>query len=178
MPDEAEVHGLHAHLLLQDARRDARVRGGELVLIGDQDRDLWDWDEIAEGRRALARALALRASGPYQLQAAIAAAHAEPERDWAAIASLYGRLSQLDASPVVQLNRAVAVAMANGPSAGLDLLEGIDGLDAYYLFHSVRADLLRRLGRPAADAYRRALELAPSEVERDFLRRRLREAQG
>jgi RNA polymerase sigma-70 factor (ECF subfamily) len=174
MPDEAEVHGLHALILLQDARRDARVREGELVLLEDQDRSLWDEDEIAEGRRALDRSLALRSPGRYQLQAAIAAAHVEDEHDWPTIARLYERLAALEPSPVVELNRAVAVAMADGPAAGLELVDRIDGLDGYYLFHSARADLLRRLDRraDAGDAYERAIGLAPSEVEREFLRRR------
>jgi RNA polymerase sigma-70 factor, ECF subfamily len=174
MPDEAEVHGLHALILLQDARRDARVRDGELVLLEDQDRSLWDEEEIAEGRRALARSLALQSSGRYQLQAAIAAAHVEDEHDWTAIAQLYGHLAAIEPSPVVELNRAVAVAMADGPRAGLELVDRIDGLDGYYLLHSARADLLRRLGRraEASDAYDRAIDLAPSEVERAFLRGR------
>ncbi|MDX6468252.1 MAG: hypothetical protein QOF75_55 [Gaiellaceae bacterium] len=177
MPDEAEVHGLHALLLLQDARRDARVRDGELVLLEEQDRGLWDRAEIEQGRRALARALSLRAPGPYQLQAAIAAAHTEDTTDWMQIALLYRRLGELAPSPVIELNRAVAVAMADGPAAGLALVEEIEGLDGYYLLHSARADLLRRLGRAeeAATAYRRAAELAPSEVERDFLTRRVLE---
>jgi RNA polymerase sigma-70 factor, ECF subfamily len=175
MPDEAEVHGLHALLLLQDARRDARVRDGELVLLDKQDRALWDRAEIEQGRRALERAISLRAPGPYQLQAAIAAAHAEDETDWTQIALLYRRLGQLAPSPVVELNRAVAVAMAEGSAAGLALMDAIDGLDDYYLLHSARADLLRRLGNDedAASAYEHALALAPSEVERDFLRGRL-----
>jgi RNA polymerase sigma-70 factor (ECF subfamily) len=175
MPDEAEVHGLHALLLFQDARRDARVRAGALVLLDDQDRDLWDRPEIEQGRAALERALALRAPGPYQVQAAIASLHTEPETDWRQIAQLYGRLAAWQRSPVVDLNRAVAVAMAEGPERGLELVQAIDGLDDYYLFHATRADLLRRLGEPADEAYRRALELAPSDVERDFLRRRLLE---
>lgn len=175
MPDEAEVHGLHALLLLQDARRDARVREGELVLLEEQDRSLWDRDQIDAGREALARALSLRAPGPYQLQAGIAEAHSGEESDWASIALLYGHLAALTPSPVIELNRAVAVAMADGPSAGLALIDRIEGLDRYYLFHSARADLLRRLGRgqEAADAYERAYELAPSDVERDFLRARI-----
>ena len=174
MPDEAEVHGLHALLLLQDARRDARVTDGSLVLLEHQDRSLWDEPEISEGRRALDRALALRSPGRYQLQAAIAAAHVEDERDWTAIAGLYEGLAALEPSPVVELNRAVAVSMADGPAAGLDLVERIDGLDDYYLFHSARADLLRRLDRndEAKIAYERAASLAPSSVERDFLRAR------
>jgi RNA polymerase sigma-70 factor (ECF subfamily) len=173
MPDEAEVHGLHALLLFQDARRDARVRDGALVLLDAQDRELWDWPEIEQGRAALQRGLALRAPGPYQVQAAIASLHAEPETDWPQIAQLYAQLARWQRSPVVELNRAVAVAMAEGPRRGLDVVEAIEGLDDYYLFHATRADLLRRLGEPADEAYGRALELAPSELERDFLRRRL-----
>jgi RNA polymerase sigma-70 factor, ECF subfamily len=173
MPDEAEVHGLHALLLLQDARRDARVSGaGELVLLAEQDRALWDADEIEQGRRALERALALRLPGPHQLQAAIASLHFEEEADWPQIALLYGRLAEMAPSPVVELNRAVAVAMAEGPSAGLELIDRIEGLEGYYLFHSTRADLLRQLGQPSATEYARAVALAPSEVERAFLRRR------
>jgi RNA polymerase sigma-70 factor (ECF subfamily) len=178
MPDEAEVHGLLALLLFQDARRDARVRNGDLVLLEEQDRMLWDRDEIAAGEEALRRALSLRAPGPYQLQAGIAAAHSGDESDWPAIARLYERLAEHAPSPVVELNRAVAVAMAEGPGAGLELIDAIDGLDRYYLLHAARADLLRRLGRArdARAAYERAAELAPSDVERDFLRRRLEEA--
>jgi len=173
MPDEAEVHGLHALLLLQDARRDARVsRAGELVLLADQDRALWDVDEIEQGRRALDRALVLRLPGPHQLQAAIASLHFEEETDWQEIALLYGRLVELAPSPVVELNRAVAVSMADGPAAGLELISAITGLEDYYLFHSTRADLLRQLGQPSATEYARAIALAPSEVERAFLRRR------
>jgi RNA polymerase sigma-70 factor (ECF subfamily) len=173
MPDEAEAHGLHALLLLQDARRHARVSGdGELVLLADQDRALWDADEIEQGRRALERALALRMPGPYQLQAAIASLHFDEETDWPQIALLYRRLAELAPSPVVELNRAVAVAMAEGPAAGLELLDGIAGLADYYLYHSTRAELLRRLGQPSATEYERAFALAPSEVERAFLRRR------
>jgi RNA polymerase sigma-70 factor, ECF subfamily len=178
MPDEAEVHGLHALVLLQDARRDARVDPqGRLVLLENQDRGLWDTAEIVQGRAALDRALALRLPGPYQLQAAIAALHAEPSTDWREIALLYGRLSELTPSPVVELNRAVAVAMAQGPEDGLALMDAIDELDGYYLLHAARADLLRRLDRgdEAVVAYERALALAPSDVERDFLRARLLE---
>jgi RNA polymerase sigma-70 factor (ECF subfamily) len=175
MPDEAEVHGLHALLLLHDARRDARVRDGRLVLLEEQDRALWDRDEIAAGKGALRRALSLGAPGQYQLQAGIAAAHSVDGSHWPRIALLYRRLAELTPSPVVELNRAVAVAMADGPAAGLELLDDIRGLDRYYLLHSTRADLLRRLGRTkdAAAAYERAHELAPSEVEREFLRGRL-----
>ncbi|HEY4413461.1 MAG TPA: hypothetical protein VGN06_10730, partial [Gaiellaceae bacterium] len=119
----------------------------------------------------------LSAHGTYAIQAGIAAAHSEGASDWALVAELYTRLAEVEPSPVVELNRAVAVAMADGPEAGLVALERIEGLDGYYLFHSARADFLRRLGRPAADAYARAIELAPSEVERDFLRTRLSETQ-
>jgi len=176
MPDEAEAHGLHALLLLQDARRDARVTaGGELVLLAEQDRSLWDEDEIEQGRRALERALSLRAPGPYQLQAAIASLHYEEPPDWTQIALLYDRLAELNPSPVVELNRAVAVAMARGAEQGLAIVAGLSELEPYHLWHSTRADLLDRLGRndEAAAAYSRALELAPSETERSFLRSRL-----
>jgi RNA polymerase sigma-70 factor (ECF subfamily) len=169
MPDEAEAHGLHALLLLQDARREARVRDGALVLLDEQDRGLWDWPEIEQGRAALERALALRAPGPYQLQAAIAELHTHEPTDWEQIAVLYGRLAELVPSPVVELNRAVAVAMTEGPERALELVDRIRGLDEYYLLHATRAELQRRAGRPAADAYARAIELAPSEVERRFL---------
>jgi RNA polymerase sigma-70 factor (ECF subfamily) len=172
MPDEAETHGLHALLLFQDARRHARVRDGALVLLEDQDRTLWDRPEIAQGRAALERALALRAPGPYQLQAAIASLHTEAETDWDEVALLYRRLLELQPSPVVELNHAVAVAMADGPEHGLALVDTIRGLDDYYLFHATRADLLHRLGRDSSAAYRRAIELAPTDVERDFLRGR------
>ena len=175
MPDEAEAHGLHALVLLQDARCDARVANSALVLLEDQDRSLWDWDEIEQGRTALDRGLALRRPGPYQLQAAIAALHVEDDKDWPQIALLYGRLAELTPSPVVELNHAAAVAMADGPGHGLELIDQIVGLAGYYLFHASRADLLRRLGRrrEAAEAYEHALQLAPSDVERDFLRGRL-----
>jgi RNA polymerase sigma-70 factor (ECF subfamily) len=176
MPDEAEAHGLHALLLLQDARRDARVSpAGELVLLDQQDRSLWDTDEIDQGQRALERALPLRRPGPYQLQAAIASLHYEEPVDWAQIALLYGRLAELSPSPVVELNRAVAVAMADGPEPGLEIVDGLTGLGRYHLWHSTRAELLHRLGRDeeAAAAYSRALELAPSEAERTFLQSRL-----
>jgi len=173
MPDEAEAHGLHALLLLQDARRDARVTPeGELVLLADQDRSRWDATQIEQGRSALDRALSLRRPGAYQLQAAIASLHFEDATDWEQIALLYGRLSKLAPSSVVELNRAVAVGFAEGADAGLELLDRIDGLEDYYLFHAARADLLRRLGQPAAAEYARALDLAPSEAERSFLRRR------
>ena len=179
MPDEPEALGLVALMLLQDSRRDVRTGpGGELVLLADQDRSRWDRVEIEEGRRVLARALAHRRPGRYQLQAAIAGAHAGAERaedtDWPAIATLYARLAEIDPSPVVALNRAVAVAMAEGPERGLELVEGIGELDRYHLLHATRADLLRRLGRDddARAAYDRALELAGNPVERAFLERR------
>ena len=176
MPDEPEAHGLHALLLLQDGRSDARVTPeGELVLLDEQDRTLWDEDEIEQGRRALERALALRGPGPYQLQAAIASLHYDEPIDWQQIALLYARLAELNPSPVVELNRAVAVSMADGPELGLEIVDGLGGLEQYHLWHSTRAELLHRLGRDdeAADAYSRALELAPSETERTFLRARL-----
>ena len=181
MPDEPEVLGLLALMLLHDARRAARLdSAGELVLLDDQDRSLWDSERIEEGRTMLDRALPLRRPGPYQLQAAIAALHLEPETDWPQIAALYERLGQLTPSPVVELNRAVAVAMADGPEAGLVLIDRIDGLDEYRHLHSARADLLRRLEREdeAAAAYSRALELAPQPAERAFLERRLAEVRS
>jgi RNA polymerase sigma-70 factor (ECF subfamily) len=181
MPDEPEVLGLLALMLLHDARRDARLdEAGDLVLLEDQDRSLWDEARIEEGRRVLDRALPLRRPGPYQLQAAIASLHLERETDWAEIALLYGRLLDLTPSPVVELNHAVAVAMAEGPQEGLELIDGIGGLDEYRHLHSARADLLRRLGRgdEAAEAYGRALELAPQPAERAFLERRLAEVRS
>jgi RNA polymerase sigma-70 factor (ECF subfamily) len=180
MPDEAEVHGLHALLLFQDARREARVSPeGALVLLDDQDRSLWDEAELEQGRAALERALALRIPGPYQVQAAIASLHAEAATDWGEIALLYSRLLDFTPSPVVELNRAVAVALAHGAEQGLVLADAIEGLDEYYLLHSTRADLLRRLGRrsEAVQAYERALALAPTEVERAFLRGRMVEGE-
>jgi RNA polymerase sigma-70 factor (ECF subfamily) len=179
MPDEAEVFGLLALMLLQDSRRSARTDvSGALVLLEDQDRSLWDRDRIAEGMRVLERAFALDSPGPYQLQAAIAALHAQAatpdETDWAQIAALYAELEQATASPVVALNRAVAVAMTDGYERGLALMDDLP-LDDYHLFHAARADLLRRLERheEAAAAYRRALELTESTAERAFLSKRL-----
>jgi RNA polymerase sigma-70 factor (ECF subfamily) len=176
MPDEPEVHGLLALMLLDDARRDARFAGGELVLLRDQDRSRWDAAKIARGREALDRALALRGRGPYVVQAAIASLHMEEPRDWPQIVGLYGELVRLTASPVVELNRAIAVAEVEGAEAGLALVDRLD-LAGYQYFHSSRADLLRRLGRPdeARTEYERALELAHSEPERRFLQRRLAE---
>ena len=181
MPDEPEALALLALMLLHDSRREAR-RGpsGEVVLLEDQDRWLWDERRIDEGRRLLDRALSYRRAGPYQLQAAIAALHTEDETDWAQIAALYGKLAEIARSPVVELNRAVAVAMAEGPTAGLELMEELDALDGYHLLHAARADLLRRLDRleEAAEAYRRALALAASDADRTFLERRLAEVSG
>ena len=185
MPDEPEARGLLALMLLQHSRRDARTGpGGELVLLPDQDRSLWDSDEIAEGLALTRQARRAAPSGPYALQAAIAAEHAravEPQHtDWEWIAALYARLVAVHPSPVIELNRAVAVAMAEGPAAGLELVDALAGegsLERYHLFHSTRADLLARLGREAEAraAYRAALELASNPVERSFLGRRLSE---
>jgi RNA polymerase sigma-70 factor, ECF subfamily len=179
MPDEAEVFGLVSLMLLQDSRREARTdAAGDLVLLEDQDRSLWDGDRIAEGLRMLDRAIALRSAGPYQLQAAIAALHAQAatpdETDWPQIVALYTELERATGSPVVSLNRAVAVAMAEGSERGLALMDDLP-LDGYHLFHAARADLLRRLERheEAAAAYRRALELTDSAAERAFLSGRL-----
>jgi RNA polymerase sigma-70 factor (ECF subfamily) len=170
MPDESEALGLLALMLFQDSRREAR-RGDELVLLDDQDRSLWDPGRIEEGRRVLGR---VHTAGPYALQAAIAAEHVCPETEWRAVAALYGHLAALTGSPVVELNRAVAVAMADGPERGLALMDAIE-LPDYHLLHSARADLLRRLGRhdEARAAYASALALAPSDQERRFLERRL-----
>jgi RNA polymerase sigma-70 factor, ECF subfamily len=176
MPDEPEVHGLLAMMLLLDARREARFRDGELVLLEDQDPSLWDQSEISEGRAVLDRALALHGRGPYVVQAAIASLHADEPRDWEEIAALYGELSRLTASPVVELNRAVAVAEAFGPEAGLAIVDSLSLTDYRYL-HATRGELLRRLGR--ADEARveleQALELVHDDAERRLLQRRLAE---
>jgi RNA polymerase sigma-70 factor (ECF subfamily) len=176
MPDEPEVHGLQALMLLDDARREARFAGGELVLLADQDRSRWDAAKITRGREALDRALALQGAGPYVIQAAIASLHMDEPHDWPQIAALYGELVRLTGSAVVELNRAIAVAEAEGTEAGLALVDRID-LDGYQYFHSTRADLLRRLGRAeeARTEYERALALAHTEPERRFLKRRLAE---
>jgi RNA polymerase sigma-70 factor (ECF subfamily) len=186
MPDEPEVLGLLALMLLQDSRRDARVGpGGELILLEDQDRRRWDRFQIAEGTGLIESARRMDRPGPYQLQAAIAALHAvspsPKETDWAQIVRLYGRLTRIQPSPVVELNRGVAVAMAEGPARGLSVIDPLEPqLERYHLFHSARADLLRRLGRrdEAAIAYERALALTDNEVERGFLRRRLQEVRA
>jgi RNA polymerase sigma-70 factor (ECF subfamily) len=176
MPDEPEVLGLLALMLLLDARREARFRDGELVLLADQDRSRLNTGEIAEGREALDRALALCGRGPYVVQAAIASLHADEPRDWPHIAALYGELSRLTDSPVVELNRAIAVAEAQGPAAGLEIVDRLPLKDYRYL-HATRGELLRRLGRTeeARDAYRRALALAHEDAERRLLERRLAE---
>ena len=183
MPDEPEALGLLALLLLHDARRAARTSpDGQLVLLEDQDRSRWDRREIEEGQALLDRALRSGRAGAYQVQAAIAALHdAATEAgatDWPQIAALYGRLAELAPSPVVELNRAVAIAMADGPALGLAHLDALADdarLDGYPYFHAARADLFRRLGRreEAAAAYRRALDLTTNDVERAFLDRRL-----
>jgi RNA polymerase sigma-70 factor (ECF subfamily) len=185
LPGEPEAIGLLALLLLHDARRAARVDDrGEMVLLAEQDRARWDRTEIEEGLALLRRALSAGRPGPYQIQAAIAAVHAEASSadatDWDEIVALYERLAEISPSPVVELNRAAAVSIASGPEAGLRLLDelGRDGrLDRYHLFHSARGDVLRRLDRTAeaVEAYRRALELASNPVDRKFLRRRLGE---
>jgi RNA polymerase sigma-70 factor (ECF subfamily) len=182
MPDEAEALGLLALMLFHDSRREARTApDGSLLLLEDQDRSRWDQERIAEGRRVLARARSLGAGGTYVLQGEIAAVHAlarQPEEtDWRRIVELYDELARLSPSPVVELNRAAAIAMAEGAERGLSLIDRIEGLDDYYLLHSARADLLRRSGRAAeaAAAYRRALELTANRVERSFLERRLAE---
>ena len=176
MPDEPEVNGLLALMLLHDARREARIRDGELVLLEDQDRRRWDAEQIAEGRALLERALALQGRGAYVLQAAIASLHADEPRDWAQIAALYGELARLTDSPVVELSRAVAVAEAQGSQAGLAIVDRLS-LEDYHYLHSTRGELLRRLGRTeeARDAYRRALALAHDDSERRLLQRRLAE---
>jgi RNA polymerase sigma-70 factor, ECF subfamily len=185
MPDEPEVLGLLALLLLHHARRDARVGdAGELILLDDQDRSRWDQAMILDGVGVLDRAVRLGRLGPYRVQAAIAALHAtaaSPEAtDWGRILALYDALRRMSPSPVVELNRAVAIAMAHGPEQGLALVEELaagGALDGYHLFHATRADLLRRLGRnaEAAAAYRQALELTGNPAERSFLTRRLAE---
>jgi RNA polymerase sigma-70 factor (ECF subfamily) len=174
MPDESEVHGLLAMMLLLDSRREARFAEGDLVLLADQDRSLWDAAQIADGRKALDRALALHGRGPYVVQAAIASLHADEPRDWPQIAARYGELSLLTDSPVVELSMAVAVGEAEGPEAGLAIVDRLF-LEDYHYLHSTRGELLRRLGRTdeAGDAYRRALTLVHDDAERRLLERRL-----
>jgi RNA polymerase sigma-70 factor, ECF subfamily len=182
---EPEAVGLLALMLLQESRRTARASPtGDLILLEDQDRSLWNRDQIAEGKALLERALSSRRFGPYTIQAAIAAVHAEAPNaaatDWAQIVGLYGLLAQAEPSPVVELNRAVAVAMSDGPLEGLELIDAIlarGDLADYHLAHSARADLCRRLGKTseARASYQRALTLARQEPERRFLEKRLRE---
>lgn len=187
LPNEAENTGLLALMLLQDSRRKARVNDqGELVTLEEQDRSLWDREEINEGLHLLRRALTMSRTGSYQLQAAIAAVHCEAQTpadtDWPEIVALYERLRRLSTSPVIALNHAAAVAMSEGPERGLELIDvvGADGrLDHYYLFHAARADLLRRLHRldEARTAYERALSLTTNRVEQKYIQRRLDEVQ-
>jgi RNA polymerase sigma-70 factor, ECF subfamily len=174
MPDEAEAHALLALMLMGHARSAARFQGGELVLLDDQDRSLWDEHQLEEGRALLERALALHGNGPYLIQAAIADLHLRQPRDWEEIELLYQRLEQITGSPVVTMNRAIAVAELRGPQAGLALLDGLE-LGDYRYYHSTRADLLRRLGRDteAHAAYARALELTQAGAEQRFLASRL-----
>ncbi|HEX3325655.1 MAG TPA: sigma-70 family RNA polymerase sigma factor [Actinomycetota bacterium] len=176
MPDQPEVHGLVAMMLLLDARRAGRWRDGDLVLLEDQDRSLWDATQIAEGRRSLDRALDLGGRGPYVLQAAIASLHVDEPRDWVEIAALYGELARLTDSPVVELNRAIALAEADGPAVGLAIMDRL-ALDDYLYMHSARGELLRRAGRmeEARGAFERALTMVHDDAERRLLERRLQE---
>jgi RNA polymerase sigma-70 factor (ECF subfamily) len=176
MPDEPEVHALLALMLLNDARSDARFADGTIVLLRDQDRSLWDLDEIENGRRALDRALSLGGRGPYALQAAIASLHVDEPPDWPEIAALYGELARATGSPVVELNRAAAIAEAGDPEAALALVDQLE-LGEYHYLHATRAELMRRLDRigDARAAYERALELVHSDAERRFLEQRLTE---
>jgi RNA polymerase sigma-70 factor (ECF subfamily) len=174
MPDEAEVHGLLALMLLNDARRDARFRDGHLVLLADQDRSLWNAEQVAEGRAALDRALALGGRGEYVLQAALASLHTEERQDWSQLAALYGELARRTGSDVVELNHAAALAEAGDVDTALAIVDRLE-LDEYHYLHATRAELLRRLGRidDAGVSYRRALELVHSDAERNFLEQRL-----
>jgi RNA polymerase sigma-70 factor, ECF subfamily len=179
MPDEPEAQGLLALMLLNDARREARFADGSVVLLRDQDRSLWDLDQIAEGRAALDRALALGGRGPYVLQAAIASLHIEEPQDWPQLAALYGELARITGSEVVELNQAAAMAEAGEVEAALALVERLE-LDRYHYLHATHAELLRRLDRveDARAAYGRALELVQSDAERRFLEERLTKLQG
>lgn len=176
MPDESEVQGLLALMLVHHARRKARFSGEELVLLEDQDRSLWDGGEIDAGRQALERALALRGRGPYALQAAIALLQTDDQVNWNELLTLYDELVQITGSPVVQLNRAVAIAQSGDPGRALELVDQLQ-LDDYQYLHSTRGELLRRLGRAddARQAFERALALAASEPERRFLAARIAE---
>ncbi len=176
MPDEPEVHALVALMLLNDARREARFADGDVVLLRDQDRSLWDAGQMAQGRQALDRAMALGGRGPYVLQAALASLHAEEAPDWDEIAALYGELARATGSEVVELNEAVAIAEAGDVDGALRIVDRLD-LDGYHYLHATRAELLRRLERvdDARGAYGRALELVHSDAERRLLERRLAE---
>jgi RNA polymerase sigma-70 factor (ECF subfamily) len=176
MPDETEVHGLLALMLFNDARRDARFADGTIVLLRDQDRSLWDLDQIANGQTVLERAIALDGRGPYVVQAAIAALHVEEPQDWPQIAALYGELARLTGSPVVELNRAAAIAESGDAEGALALVDRLD-LDSYHYLHATRGELLRRLDRAeeARAAYERALELVHSDAERRFLEQKVAE---
>jgi RNA polymerase sigma-70 factor (ECF subfamily) len=183
IPRDAECLGLLALMLLHDSRRNARISPeGELVTLEEQDRSLWDRTQIEQGLALVETALRLQNIGPYQLQAAIAAIHAHAtsfdQTDWVEIAALYQQLANISPSPVIALNHAAAIAMAEGPEKGLALINqlgALDQLNDYHLFHAARADLLRRLNRntEAAEAYTRALDLTRNPVEQNFLRRRL-----
>jgi RNA polymerase sigma-70 factor (ECF subfamily) len=178
MPDEPEVHGLLALMLLHHARRAARFRDGELVLLNDQESALWDEGMIDAGRTALGRAMGLRGRGQYVLQAAIASLHTTEPRDWPRIAALYAELARLTRSPVVELSRAVAVAEAQDPEAGLRIVEALD-LETYAYYHATRGELLRRLDRcgEALDAYARAIDLTADPAELRLLERRVADLQ-
>jgi RNA polymerase sigma-70 factor (ECF subfamily) len=188
LPDEPENLGLLALMLLHDSRRDARLsRTGELVPLEEQDRSLWHRGQIVEGLNLVEQALRARAVGPFQLQAAIAAVHAEaktaPETDWHQIAALYHELKKYHPSAVVSLNHAVAIAMSEGLKRGLDLMDQVGtetDLDSYYLFHAARADILRRMDRrdEALQEYRRAIDLTTNNIEQAYLRRRIAEVTG
>jgi RNA polymerase sigma-70 factor (ECF subfamily) len=179
LPAEPEVHGLLALMLINDARREARFAEDTVVLLADQDRSLWDLDQIAVGRAALDQALALGGRGPYVLQAAIASLHVEDPPDWPQIAALYARLAEITRSPIVELNHAAALGEAGEVEQALAIVERLE-LDRYHYLHATRAELLRRLDRvdDARTAYHRALELVHSDAERRFLRRRLAELPG
>ena len=176
MPDEPEVHGLLALMLINDARREARFAHGTVVLLRDQDRSLWDLDRIATGRAELERALALGGRGPHVLQAAIGSLHVDEQQDWPQLSALYGELARLTGSPVAELNRAAAIAEAGEVEAALGLVDQLE-LDEYHYLHATRAELLRRLDRieDACAAYERALEFVHSDPERRFLEQRLAE---
>jgi RNA polymerase sigma-70 factor, ECF subfamily len=179
MPDEPEVLGLLALMLLTEARRPARFAEGVLVTLPDQDRSRWDASLVAEGHRLVRACLRRGRPGPYQIQAAVNAVHTDAasaeDTDWGQIVALYDQLYALTPTPVVALNRSVAVAERDGPAAGLAALEAVDGLVSYHPYHAARADLLRRVGRDveAADAYRLALELTANPAERAYLQGRL-----